>query len=316
MSPYNYTRLELVQGLRDHFGLQDTTDINDLLVRSLDEAVGEVVRKRRSWHFLEKPLTVDVGVSKTGTALFTQGSANAALVTGTAPAPFEIIADSETTNIVEGFRVVSYSTPNITLDAKYVPATGTKNFVAAQGWFLLPADFVSMDGPLWDVQDLDTRLQYKSPPTFENIVRSKAGSVGRPSFYTVVPDPRAADEITSGDDPASYLVMFPYMVSRTTLRGKYQAHPDKLEFDTSIPIVPREYRPVLLDWARWSASVRLRMEATIIQSYLIQARESITDMLKEFEYSDDVDDSVSPTTNIDLPIEGLPSQGDMFSDFS
>ncbi len=310
-----YTRLNLVSGLRDHFGLQSNTDNNNILIAALDEAVGEIVRKRRSWHFLEQELVIDVGASKTGIATFTQGLATATKTAGDEPAVLDVLVDEDTSNITNGWRVTAFAAPVITLDANYVEASGSKSYTAVVGWFPLPLNFVSMDGPLWDIEELRSKIFYKPPQEFQNIIRSKTITVGRPLFYTVVADPTAEldPQIT---DRLDYLRVYPYIMDRTTLRGTYQVHPQALDADTAVPILPREFRPVLIDWARWSVSVRLRQEAAIIQSYMIQAQGNLRDMLTEYEYVDDVPDiPIDARPGFDYPIEGSSSQGDSILDF-
>lgn len=315
MTYNDYTRDALLDGLRDHFGLEVSTDNDNLLIRALDEAQEQIIRKRRSWHFLERPLVVDIGPSKTGTATFTQGSKTAAFVAGTVPAAYDQLVDEDTSNITQGFRVVSYGAPTITLDSNYVQATGLKTYTSVQGYFPLPENFMSMDGPLWDVEDIRSRIHYRPPNVFENIIRNKTVTVGRPIFYTVISDPaiEADPQLVSR---RQYLVVYPYVMSRTTLRGLYQVHPQKLDNANAIPILPREFRPVLIDVARWLVAIRLRLEGGIIQSYLQLVTTSITDMLKEHEFSDDVDDHVGQSGfGFDFPIEGQSSLGDNFQDF-
>lgn len=315
MSYNTYTRSDLLDGLRDHFGLESNTDNDNLLIRALDEAQEQIIRKRRSWHFLERPLVVDVGASKSGTATFTQGAPTAAFAAGTAPAAYDQLIDEDTGNITQGYRVKSYSVPTITLDSNYVPASGLKSYTAVQGYFPLPENFMSMEGPLWDVEDIRSRLQYRPPNVFENIIRNKTITVGRPLFYTVISDP--ADEVDPQSvDRRQYLVVYPYIMSRTTLRGYYQVHPQSLGNNTDIPILPREFRSVLVDVARWLVAIRLRLEGGIIQSYLQLVQTSLSDMLKEHEFSDDVDDHVGQAGfGFDFPIEGQSSLGDNFQDF-
>ena len=315
----DYTRAQLATSLREHFGLQSTTDINTILYGALDEAQAELIRKRRTWHFLERPLVVNIAASGSGTANFTKGSTAFEITAGDEPAVRDVIVAESTTSITGGYLVTSFSSPSGTLDAEFVHATAglqSLSCTSTKAYFELPENFTSMYGPLHDVEDLDTKIKYLPPYKFEEMVRNQPSRVGRPAFYTVVPDPLAevGPQIV---DRKQYLRVYPYMMAQSTLRGTYQVHPQNLDDDTSIPILPREYRPVLIDMARWKVALRMKYEANIIQMYAIQAADSVKDMLADFTFVDDPDESeMHLGLGFDFPVTGSPSQGDSIIDFA
>lgn len=315
----DYTRAELATSLREHFGLQSTTDINTILYGALDEAQAELIRKRRTWHFLERPLVVDITGSITGTANFTKGSTAFEVTAGTEPAVRYVIVAESTTSIKGGSVVLTFSTPNGTTDAAFVNSTAglqSLSFTATLAYFELPENFTSMYGPMHDVEDLDTKIKYLPPYKFEEMIRNQPSRVGRPAFYTVVPDP-LAEVGPQTVDRKQYLRVYPYMMDQSTLRGTYQVHPQNLDDDTSIPILPREYRPVLIDMARWKVALRMKYEANIVQMYAIQAADSVKDMLAEFSFVDDPDEAeMHLGLGFDFPVTGSPSQGDSIIDFA
>lgn len=316
MAYKKYTRAELTADIRDHFGLADKADNNSKIYKSLNEAVARILQTRRSWHFLEQELVLDVEDSKSGVATFTQGSNLVTWTSGDTPAALDILIDKTTTFITDGYRVVDYSAPTITLDANYTGTTGSKSFSATKAYYALPEDFVAASGPIWSMKEIRNKIHYLPTYEFENVRRSLTHTVGRPKYYTVVNDP-TAQASPQATDQLHYLMVYPYMMSRTTIRGKYQMHPQEMDDDTAVPILPREFRPVMMNWARYLTALYLKYDPQLVDRYFRIAAKSIDEMSQFEEYvdEDEADGDRPSGMGFDWPIVGDPSIGDNFNDY-
>lgn len=318
MSYTSYTRATLEAEVRRFFGIDTNSDNLTVVHAALDQAIQRIIRARPYWHFLEKNLVLDVLGSESVTVTFTQGSASAVIspvapATGLADFKRHILADEDTTNIVDGYVILADDgAGNITLDAKYTGTSGAKTCTTTLAFYQLPENFTKIVN-LYDMELVDRKISYLHSPDFDRMVRSRYAGVSGADYYTVVPDP-VAEANPQDEDRRPYLMVFPYLMSRTTLRGRYYAQHQALDADNAVPLLPREFRPVIVDLARYYLAMNLGYEGAKMDTIRIEALTSLRDMLENYNFSTDTPETpgMSLGPMYFNEIEGSPSQGDLF----
>ncbi len=304
-----YAHSTLRDRVIDEFGLSKT-DADDKAIATsiLNEAQSFISSSRPDWPWRIGDLAIDVGASTTGgTGTFTQDSVSVTSVAVVTPVARDILAASESaTRPLEGFLVSAYSPTTATLQSKWRSTTeAAKEFTLVSGWAALPADFARVKTIKMVQDDIEPNLIYKSPLQMKMLkLRSRQIDLNH-QFYTVVPDPLAAEPIVY------YLEFFPYLSDRSLFAGSYWRDVPALSGDSDQPIMPREDRPTLLQFAHWLMSRHLKLDVSRVQDYRITAFSMLKNMSQFYELSADVPDEkaeMDPTGWINSP-PGYPKFG-------
>lgn len=292
MALETYDLKTLRDQLKSEFGIElsDTQKDADILAK-INQGVDDIIREG-PWHFQMKPLALAVAGQGKSTGDLTQGSAsiaNVAAVSGEALAKYDILFVASTLGGAEGYLVTAVTGTTATIDAAYSGATATAaNLVHARAFFSVPSDLKSVH-VLYDTALIFQPLMSVSPYRFELERIAAVSSLGFPNRYTVVQDPLKAST-------ARFLGVFPYLTNRTVLRGLYFCEPDKLSNPSDVPLIPRDHRTVLFNWAAWLYALHANDGRAGL--YENRARQGLASMAEEYLMQDDPDVATSEN---DLP---------------
>lgn len=315
-----YTRADMTTEVADYFSINETATNQARIHSSLDRAIQRVIRARPAWHFLERPLAIDVLGSENVTVTFSQGN-RSATVSINAPAVGytdfigHVIADEDTDYISNGYLVVDHTigSGNITLAAAYRGTSGAKTCTITKAYFPLPSDFLRICN-LYDLELVDRKLAYLTPADFEYQLRQRYTQVIGADYFTVIPDFQPEDTPqTTARLPR--LGVFPFIMDRTTLQGKYYVQHQALADDTDVPILPLEFRQVIIDLACYYTATQLGYEGSKMDNIRIEALTSLKNMLEHYNYSSA---DTEPPRGMNFGplhfdnVQGSPSQGDLF----
>lgn len=292
MALETYDLKTLRDQLKSEFGIElsDTQKDADILAK-INQGMDDIIREG-PWHFQLKPLAVSIAGQGKSTGDLTQGSSsvtNIAAVSGEALSKYDILFAASALGGAEGYLVTSISGTTATLDASYSGATATTaNLVHAKAFFATPADLKSVH-VLYDTSLIFQPLMPVSPHRFELERIAAVASLGFPNRYTVVQDPLKSST-------SRFLGVFPYLTKRTVLRGLYFCEPDKLSNPSDVPLIPRDHRTVLFNWA--AKLYALHSNDGRVANYESQARQGLASMAEEYLMHDDPDIA---TSDNDLP---------------
>ncbi len=312
MAFQEYTLLDLRDGLKQEFGLDDGQDSN--VTRKINDARKWIIRKRNGlWPWQIRDLVIDVAPSRNGTATFTQGSSAVTWLTLDKPidplvsTAREILSvGSSTKTITEGFLVTDFTDPAITIDANFVGANSVgQAFTVVNGYYQLPSDFQRLRS-FYDVSLVAGRSIKRTQLQFEELRRNQAIAVGTNTVYAIGKDPLGEGHADYSNN--LFIAIYPYPGSRSTFRGKYVVDVQDLVADADVCIMPRNHREVIFWVAAWQIALKYK-ESAQIQTYKEIADEALKDMLAEHDLAVDRSEDMSPfRTNIGpvRPPPGFP----------
>ncbi len=312
MAVREYTYGEMLTEIKEEFGYKGT-DKDDFIGRRINKSLHMLSRRREAWHFLTKPLVINIDVKVTGTATFPNAAEGTQLTvvvyTTTPETQIRHVLDggSASGDMIDGSLVVARAAgPNtLDLDANWLKTSGAAlPFTSVVGFHELPEDFSKMY-LLADMSDNVNRLRYMDPQLLEmkRIQGVSLGSVNR--RYTVVPDPligKAAD--SSPLLARQFLMVYPFITSATVLRGLYFFDFQNLDVTADISFLPRKNRPLIITAASWY--VALAIGDSRLDEYKQQTINEIEEMASETSFSDDEEQLNFNFANIFLESSGFP----------
>lgn len=301
----DYQLSTLRDRIREDFGLTESTTMNSIIDKKINDAQAWVVRRRKNWPWQEVFHNIDVPAAVSDTGDFTQGSRTVGSVPGSSIAARDIITTdvSASTNPTAGFLVQAYSDPNVTLFSQFLNTTEVgKSFRIVKGFFLLPEDFQSLEMATLEGDLEDPKMTWKTPDQIQRLKQEEVIISIKEKVYSVVQDPLSG---TAAETNRRYLEVYPYLAQLTTLRLKYWRVPPKLVNDSDVPIIPHSDRMVLFYAAAWFFAQQ-QHETEPATFYRNLALTEIEKMAQEYSFADDPDDGERDTgLNFDF-IPGPP----------
>lgn len=321
MAIKSYTYGELLSEIKDEFGFEGTSKDSFVGVR-LNRALQIIKRKRPSWHYMLRPLTIDVIDKVTGTGDFTNGSnqiTNVVYTSGTTLLRHMLYPGTWTGRITKGSMVTALGAGTIDLDAKFTGTTVAGGaFTSTVGYFPLPDDFSKLL-LLYNVEDPRRRYKYIPPFRFEQFRLQESPVGGITPIYTVVPDPMPSQKAISGTsvEGRPFLAIYPYLSAPTTLRGQYYFTFQNLDSTSDISFLPQEARTILVTATAWL--IALAIGDSRMDEYKQQTVADIEEIASDDSFS--VDDMDVAIPGIFLESDGVdgpdgPGQMPSFNEYS
>lgn len=312
MAVKEYTYGEMLTEIKEEFGYTDT-DKDALIGRRINKGLHRLARRRETWHFLTKPLVINIDVKVTGTATFPNAAGGVQLTSvvyvTTPETQIRHVLDggSVVGDMTEGSLVVARASgPNtLDLDANWLKTSGAAlPFTSVVGYHALPEDF-SRIYLLADMSDNVNRIRSMDDRSIEmkKIQGVSLGSVNR--RYTIVPDPLIGKAVdASSKEARQFLMVYPYITTATVLRGLYFFDFQDLDTAADISFLPRKYREVVISAACYY--VARSIGDSRMDDYRAEVEEEIEQMASELSFSDDDEQTEHDFDNIFLESSGFP----------
>lgn len=300
MALEEYTLSTIRDETLDEFGL-DTADAT-LKTKGnsiINLAQAFITMSRPDWPWRMQDLALDVSPSTQGTADLTQDSPTLANVTiSPSLAKLDIVsAGADLQRPLLGY-VVS-STPTV-LTSNYRGTTEAgASITRSTGFLALPSDFSRLKVARMIQDSAEPRFVYRTPLELKEM-KFKARQIDlNHQFYTVIPDPLFAD--VGASSVTYYLEFYPYITDRSLIAGSYWRDTPKLDADTEVPLIPRQFRSVLLLGSQWFLGRHLKVGEERLKEYRMNFY-SLLGGMREF-YNLSADPGPEPDRIGDSPVD-------------
>jgi len=303
----SYTLGTLREQIRREFGVTDTGATNDMIDAKINQAQAWIVG-RRDWTWLRKTYNIDASAALIGSADVIQGSRNILLdeaISSVAQVRDIISVSSSSGDQTDGYMIESMDGATATVDSQYKGSTSSGVSVRlSKGYFELPEDFLRGESLVCIDQFGETRPVYRAAKEFDFIRRNTLGLRMRKYIYTVMKDP-----LNESDN--SFLAVYPYIGSLTSLQFNYTRTPQKLVDSQDKSIIPVNDRIALFYAGAWFYAQSIGNAQ--FQFYRDSNRLKIEDMLK---HTDLVDEDENRSVYVDEEAEGFLRGPSNYPDFN
>lgn len=286
LEDYNLSRLR--DDVLDEFAQgKDDDDLRLKATKFINDAITFICRARKDWPWTVRELAIDVPNSYEVIAGVTNGARLLTNVQNAGGLVRKILVDGDLQgSALHGYLVASENANDIVLHSQWLGADNVlQTLPVVHGWFQLPDDFQKLKVLSASENVTDVEFCYRTPLVFDKIKRERNLVSISNYIYTVKPDPLALEA-------RSYVAVYPFITQQMTLYGSYWRSPQKLVQDPDVPIVPRDDRLVVLNFAYWYMSHHLKADSDVKKSYEKRAYDALGLMAQAYELSEDTDDLV------------------------
>lgn len=286
-----YTLGELKDNLRVAYGLDDDTNVNDMIVSKINEALKYICSKRVCrFNWLKTEDTIDVAAPTTGNITFTNGSRSATVNSGTVAVRQCIFYGDRR------YLVVEATGTDLTIAPAFLGDSGSYDVDVVDIYFELPENFVAIS-TRDIVSDVNSsNLKYLDVQRFALLRNQLATPTGYRIYYTIVNDPIS-------ENKRKYMCIHPNFPEQNAIYYTYYRNPDKLIADSDEPPMEIEKRAVLLHTAGWFIGASTgHAEKTVW--YRDMALDEINNLVKDHQEDDSVDFNTTSGLALDLSSTG------------